>query len=73
MTTTDLKAGIDAAWRIESPCLIAVLTRMLRDVDLAEELAQDALVSALEHWPRDGMPDKPAASKFGSFDSPNFP
>ena len=61
MTVTDFKASIDAVWRMESPCLIAVLTRMLRNVDLAEELAQDALVSALERWPRDGMPDKPGA------------
>jgi RNA polymerase sigma factor (sigma-70 family) len=57
----DLRRTVDMLWRMESPKLIAVLTRMLRDVDLAEELAQDALVSALEHWPRDGLPDNPAA------------
>jgi RNA polymerase sigma factor (sigma-70 family) len=57
----DVRRTIDTLWRMESPKVIAVLTRMLRDVDLAEELAQDALVSALEHWPRDGLPDNPAA------------
>jgi RNA polymerase sigma factor (sigma-70 family) len=57
----DVRRTIDTLWRMESPKVIAVLTRMLRDVDLAEELAQDALVAALEHWPRDGLPDNPAA------------
>ncbi|SEM08757.1 RNA polymerase, sigma subunit, ECF family [Pseudoxanthomonas sp. GM95] len=57
----DTARTIDTLWRMESPKVIAVLTRMLRDVDLAEELAQDALVAALEHWPRDGLPDNPAA------------
>ena len=52
---------IDAVWHIESPRLIAGLVRMLRDVGLAEELAQDALVSALEHWPESGVPDNPGA------------
>jgi len=52
---------IDALWRMESPRIIAALTRMLRDVGLAEDMAQDTLVSALEHWPRDGLPDNPAA------------
>ncbi len=53
--------AIDAIWRIESPKLIAGLTRMMRDVGVAEELAQDALVSALEQWPQSGVPDKPGA------------
>jgi RNA polymerase sigma factor (sigma-70 family) len=54
-------ATIDAVWRMESPRLIAGLTRMVRDVGLAEDLAQDALVAALERWPRSGVPDKPGA------------
>ncbi|TAA35235.1 RNA polymerase sigma factor [Pseudoxanthomonas winnipegensis] len=57
----DLHRTIDTLWRMEAPKVLAVLTRMLRDIDQAEELAQDALVAALEHWPRDGLPDNPAA------------
>jgi RNA polymerase sigma factor (sigma-70 family) len=57
----DLHATIDAVWRIEAAKIIGALARMVRDVGLAEEVAQDALVAALEHWPRDGIPDKPAA------------
>jgi len=52
---------LEAVWRMESAKIIAKLARMLRDVGLAEELAQDALVSALEQWPRSGAPDNPAA------------
>lgn len=52
---------VEAAWRIESPRIIAVLTRMVRDVGLAEELAQDALVTALEQWPVTGVPDNAGA------------
>jgi RNA polymerase sigma factor (sigma-70 family) len=52
---------IDAVWRMEAAKVIAVLTRMVRDVGLAEELAQDALVAALERWPESGIPDNPAA------------
>jgi RNA polymerase sigma factor (sigma-70 family) len=52
---------VAAVWRIESARIVAVLARMLRDVGLAEELAQDTLVTALERWPRDGVPDNPAA------------
>ncbi|MBB4660726.1 RNA polymerase sigma factor (sigma-70 family) [Conexibacter arvalis] len=52
---------VDAIWRIESPRLIAALTRMVRDVGVAEDLAQDALVAALETWPRSGVPDNPGA------------
>ena len=58
---SDAERTIAAIFRIESPKLIASLTRMTRDVGLAEELAQDALVAALEHWPGEGTPDKPGA------------
>ena len=61
MTATDVKRTIDAVWRIESPRLIAHLARVVWDVGLAEELAQDALVAALEQWPRAGIPDNPGA------------
>ncbi len=61
MTATETHRAIDAVWRIEAPRLIAGLARMLRDVGLAEELAQDALVVALERWPGSGIPDNPAA------------
>ena len=54
-------AAIEAVWRLESARLIAGLTRITRDVDIAEELAGDALVAALEQWPRDGIPANPAA------------
>ncbi|MDE1180185.1 RNA polymerase sigma factor [Paraburkholderia sp.] len=53
--------AIEAVWRIESAKVIAHAARIVRDVGVAEELAQDALVSALEHWPRDGVPDNPGA------------
>jgi RNA polymerase sigma factor (sigma-70 family) len=52
---------MDAVWRIESPKIIAALTRMVRDIGVAEDLAQDALVAALEQWPKAGIPDNPAA------------
>ena len=61
MTATDAHHAIDAVWRIESPRLIAGLTRIVRDVGLAEDLAQDALVAALEQWPESGVPDNPGA------------
>ena len=61
MTTSDLHRTIDAVWRMESPRLIASLARLVRDVGLAEDLAQDALVAALEQWPTTGIPDKPGA------------
>jgi RNA polymerase sigma factor (sigma-70 family) len=61
MTATDTHRAIDAVFRIEQAKLIAGLARMLRDVGLAEELAQDALVSALEQWPTSGIPDRPGA------------
>jgi RNA polymerase sigma-70 factor (ECF subfamily) len=61
MTATDTHSAIDAVWRIESARIIAGLTRIVRDVGLAEELAQDALVAALEQWPQSGIPDNPGA------------
>ena len=61
MTATDTHHAIDAVWRIESAKLVAGLARMVRDVGLAEELAQDALAAALEQWPQSGIPDNPGA------------
>src|SRR5690348_7760545 len=57
----DARRAIEAVWRLESARLIAGLARLVRDVGLAEELAQDALVAALEQWPADGVPDNPGA------------
>ena len=57
----EIHRTIDAVWRIESPRLIAGLTRIVRDVGIAEDLAQDALVAALEQWPQSGVPDNPGA------------
>ena len=61
MTATDTPVAIDAVWRIESAKIVAGLARMTRDVGLAEELAQEALVAALEAWPASGVPDNPGA------------
>jgi RNA polymerase sigma factor (sigma-70 family) len=61
VTATDTHRAIEAVWRIESARLIAGLARIVRDVGLAEELAQDALVAALEQWPESGVPDNPGA------------
>jgi RNA polymerase sigma factor (sigma-70 family) len=61
MTAADINRTILAVWRIEQPRLITGLARMLRDVPLAEELTQDALLAALEHWPASGIPQKPGA------------
>ncbi len=61
MTTTDARRAIDAVWRIESPRLIAGLARIVGDVGLAEDLAQDALVAALRQWPGSGVPANPGA------------
>lgn len=61
MSAADIDRSIDAVWRMESPRIIAALTRMVRDVGLAEDLAQDALVSALEQWPESGVPENPGA------------
>jgi len=61
VTATDTQRAIDAVWRIESARLIAGLARIVRDVGVAEDLAQDALVAALEQWPKSGVPDNPGA------------
>lgn len=61
MAATDINRTIDAVWRIEASRLIAGLSRMLRDVGLAEDLAQEALVTAMTKWPETGVPDRPAA------------
>src|SRR5436309_15535617 len=61
MTVSDPHRAIDAVWRIESPRLIAGLARVVRDVGLAEDYAQDALVAALQQWPSSGVPDNPGA------------
>jgi RNA polymerase sigma factor (sigma-70 family) len=61
VTATDAHRAIDAVWRIESPRVIAGLTRIVRDVGLAEDLAHDALVAALEQWPGSGVPRNPGA------------
>jgi RNA polymerase sigma factor (sigma-70 family) len=61
VTAPDTHRAIDAVWRIESAKLIAGLTRMVRDVGVAEDLAQDALVAALEQWPESGVPANPGA------------
>jgi RNA polymerase sigma factor (sigma-70 family) len=61
VSATEAHRAIDAVWRIESPRLIAGLTRIVRDVGLAEDLAQDALVAAVEQWPESGVPDNPGA------------
>jgi RNA polymerase sigma-70 factor (ECF subfamily) len=57
----EARAAVEAVWRIESARLVAGLARLVRDVGLAEDLAQDALVAALEAWPRTGVPDNPGA------------
>jgi len=59
--TTDVHRTIDAVWRIESAKLIAGLTRIVRDVGVAEDLAQDELVAALDQWPESGVPNNPGA------------
>jgi RNA polymerase sigma-70 factor (ECF subfamily) len=61
VTAPDIHRTIDAVWRIESAKLIAGLTRVVRDVGMAEDLAQDALLAALEQWPKSGVPDNPGA------------
>jgi RNA polymerase sigma-70 factor (ECF subfamily) len=60
-STLDPRAAVETVWRIESARLIAGLARMVRDVGLAEDLAQDALVAAIERWPESGVPDNPGA------------
>src|ERR1700682_4758912 len=66
VTATDTHRAIDAVWRIESARIIAGLARIVRDVGIAEELAQDALVAALEQWPESGVPDNPGAWLMGT-------
>ncbi|MGW5193660.1 RNA polymerase sigma factor [Kribbella sp. NPDC004138] len=61
MTVTDAQGAVDAVWRIESARIVAGVARIVRDVGLAEELAQDALVAALEQWPESGVPNNPGA------------
>ncbi|MCC8942674.1 sigma-70 family RNA polymerase sigma factor, partial [Bradyrhizobium sp. Arg68] len=61
MTAADVQATILGVWRIEQPRLITSLSRMLRDVPLAEDLTQETLIAALEHWPVSGVPEKPGA------------
>src|ERR1700741_3925021 len=61
VTATDTHRAIDAVWRIEAAKLIAGRARIVRDVGVAEELAQEALVIALERWPESGIPDNPGA------------
>src|SRR5499433_2900211 len=61
MSDSATHRAINAVWRIESAKIIGALTRMVRDVGLAEDLAQDALVAALEQWPEQGLPDNPGA------------
>src|SRR5919112_2981325 len=66
MTPSDTHRAIDAVWRIESPKIIAALARMVRDIGLAEDLAQDALVAALEGWPTSGIPNNAGAWLMGA-------
>ncbi|GAA1286632.1 RNA polymerase sigma factor [Pseudonocardia aurantiaca] len=61
MSLSDAHRTVEAVWRIESPRLVAGLARLMRDVGVAEELAQDALVAAMEKWPESGVPDNPGA------------
>jgi RNA polymerase sigma-70 factor, ECF subfamily len=61
VSSSETHRAVEAIWRIESPKLVARLTRMVRDVGLAEDLAQDALVLALERWPQSGVPENPGA------------
>src|SRR5216117_4279826 len=61
MTRPTAADAIDAVWRIESARLIAGLARMVGDIGVADDLAQDALVAALEQWPTSGLPDNPGA------------
>ena len=58
---SDVQRTIEAVWKIESTRLIAAIARVTRDIGIAEELAQDALVAALERWPEEGIPENPAA------------
>src|SRR6202044_1975999 len=66
MVESNIRSTVEAVWRMESAKIIAKLARMVRDVGLAEELAQDALVAALEQWPVSGVPRNPGAWLMGS-------
>ncbi len=66
MSATETHRAIEAVWKIESARVVAGLTRIVRDVGVAEELAQDALVTALEKWPESGIPDNPGAWLMGT-------
>jgi len=66
MTSTETERAIDAVWRIESAKLIAGLARIVGDIGQAEDLAQDALLIALEKWPQSGVPDNPGAWLMGT-------
>jgi RNA polymerase sigma factor (sigma-70 family) len=66
VATTDVQRTVDALWRIESARLIAGLARIVRDVGLAEDLAQEAFVAALEQWPESGVPERPGAWLMGT-------
>jgi RNA polymerase sigma-70 factor, ECF subfamily len=66
VTATDTHRAIEAVWKIESAKLVAGLTRIVRDIGLAEDLAQDALVAALEQWPESGVPNNPGAWLMGT-------
>ena len=66
MPAASIQRTIEAVWRMESAKIIAKLARMLRDVGLAEELAQDALVTALEQWPVSGVPNKLCSAAFAA-------
>ncbi|HEU5144092.1 MAG TPA: sigma factor, partial [Dermatophilaceae bacterium] len=57
----DVRRTVEAVWRIEAAKVTAVVARLVVDIGLAEDLAQDAFVQALEQWPREGVPDKPGA------------
>src|SRR5439155_25863698 len=59
MSASDPARVVEAVWRMEAARIVGALTRMLRDLGRAEELAQDALLEALERWPADGVPDRP--------------
>src|SRR5258708_18369914 len=61
MPAADIHRTVLAVWRIEQPRLLTSLSRLLRDVPLAEDLTQEALLAAIEHWPATGVPEKPGA------------
>ena len=61
MTAADSRTAIEAVWRLEAPRLVAGLMRLVRELGAAEDLAHDALVAALDQWPRDGVPRNPGA------------